>query len=46
MILLKIYFCSYVSEQGKDWKGTADFISWILKYWNIANVKTTRAGKT
>ena len=32
-------------EHKPDWKNTADFISLILKVWNVMNVKTKSKGK-
>jgi len=35
----------YATNEGKDWSGTANFISMILKLWNVLNVKTSFKGK-
>ena len=36
----------YASHQGHaEWKSTADFLSLIIKLWNVMNVKTSHKGE-
>jgi len=36
----------YASNENKqEWNGTADFISLIIKLWNVMNVKSRKKGK-
>ena len=36
----------YATNEGKtEWLGTADFLSWIVKRWNVMNVKSKTKGK-
>ena len=35
----------YTRHENKQWTGTADFITVVLKLWNVMNVKTSTKGK-
>jgi len=35
----------YSRHECKDWKGTADFVSVIVKLWKVLNIKTRTKGK-
>ena len=35
----------YSTHECKDWKGTADFVSVVVKLWKVLNVKTRTKGK-
>jgi len=35
----------YSTHEGKAWKGTADFVSVVVKLWKVLNVKTRTKGK-